>query len=80
MLRDGIARLKEQFGLAVEQINLQQMLTGEFNLLWIWFQETRTKRLRGYGAVDEELSSCLDPQLDEMIGIIDQCLRTCAET
>lgn len=80
MLRDGIAQVKEQFGLAVERINLQRMIAGEFNILWVWLQEATTKKLRRYGAVDEDLQYRLDPLLEKMAGLIETVLQTLAET
>ncbi|MBI3301281.1 MAG: hypothetical protein HYZ72_04285 [Deltaproteobacteria bacterium] len=78
-LRECIALAKARFGLEGEQTNLRQRLGGEFNILWVWLQETKTKKLSGYGAVDEGLERCLDPLLEEMTGLIDKALKTLAE-
>lgn len=78
-LRGCIVLAKERFGLEEEQTNLQQVLGGEFNILWVWLQETKAKKLSGYGAVDEGLERCLDPLLEEMAGLIDKALKTLAE-
>lgn len=75
-LRECIVQLKKQFNLSVEQINVQQMLTGEFNMLWIWLQDAKAKKLKGYGVVDPRLEQDLDPLLAEMAELIDTALKT----
>jgi len=73
-----IALVKDQFSLEVEQTNLQKMLVGELTMLSVWLQETKTKKLRGYGTVDEELQHRLDPLLEEMSDQIGKTLKTLA--
>ena len=73
-----IALIKDQFSLEVEQTNLQKMLVGELTMLSVWLQETKTKKLRGYGTVDEELQHSLDPLIEAMTGLIDKTLKTLA--
>jgi hypothetical protein len=76
MLRDGIAQIKERFGLAVERSNLQRMIAGEFNILWVWLQETKAKKLKRYGVVGPELEQELDPLLTGMAELVDAVLKT----
>ena len=74
-----LVQAKCRFSLEVEQTSLHRMLVGELTMLWVWLQDTKTKKLRGYGAVDEELQRRLDPLLEEMEGLIDDALKTLAE-
>jgi hypothetical protein len=78
-LRQCFIQAKCRFGLEVEKTSLHRMLVGELTMLWVWLQDTKTKKLRGYGAVDEELQRRLDPLLEEMEGLIDDALKTLAE-
>jgi hypothetical protein len=78
-LRQCLAQAKCRFSLEIEQTILHRMLVGEFTMLWVRLRDTKTKKLRGYGAVDEELPHRLDPLLEEMEGLIDDALKILAE-
>jgi hypothetical protein len=78
-LRECLVQVRDRFDLEVDQINLRKMVTGELAMFSVWLQEIKTKRLRGYGAVDEGLEHSLDPLLEEMAALIDETLKTLAE-
>ncbi|HEV8714163.1 MAG TPA: hypothetical protein VGX03_15215 [Candidatus Binatia bacterium] len=78
-LRECLAQVRDQFDLEVDQINLRRIVAGELAMFSVWLQESKTKRLRGYGAVDEGLEQSLDPLLEEMAALIDETLKTLAE-
>ena len=42
-------------------------------------QETKIKKLKGYGTVDEGLEHSLDPLLEEMTDLINKTLKTLTE-
>lgn len=75
-LRACIALVKDQFSLEVERTNLRKMLIGELAMFSVWLQDTKTKKLKGYGVIDEGLEQSLDPILEEMANQIDQTLKT----
>jgi len=78
-LRECLAQVRDRFDLEVDQINLRRIVAGELAMFSVWLQEAKTKRLKGYGAVDEGLEYSLDPLLEEMVALIDEALKTLAE-
>jgi hypothetical protein len=78
-LRQSIALAKDRFDLATEQTSVRQSLGGKLNMLWVWLQDIKTKKLASYGAVDRTLERDLDPLLIEMAELIDQMLTMLRE-
>jgi len=79
-LREHLAQVQDQFGLAVERTDIRSIFKGALNMLWVWLQESKTKKLRGYGTVDEGLDQDLDPLVEKMASLIDEVLKILAET
>jgi hypothetical protein len=47
-------------------------ILGSMAIQWVNLEEIRSKRLRGYGEVPNELREFLDPQVDRIMSLVDE--------
>lgn len=72
IIREKISNLAERFSLRGEIRMLSREIYGEMSVLWVSLEETKARRLRGYGEVAKGLADLLDPALDEIIALLDE--------
>jgi len=63
--------LKEKFHLEPMETDLRRIVVATASHLWVILEDSKSRRLKGYGEVPEELARELDPLLDELIRLID---------
>jgi hypothetical protein len=74
-VRDRIRSLAERFDLEREQKSLIRQLSARLTYDWTTIEEIKTRHLRGYGTTAEGLKETLDPELDAIIGLIQEMER-----
>ena len=72
LIRKGISSLAEQFGLRGETRMLSRKISSKLSILWVSLEETKARRLTGYGEVTAGLHDLLDPALDEIIALFEE--------
>lgn len=74
-VKNRIRSLAERFDLERERRSLRRQLSARLTYVWTTIEEIKTRHLRGYGAVAEGLKDTLDPELDAIIGLIQEMER-----
>lgn len=70
--RQRLKLMRKRFHLAPQRLNLRGLLRGDFSHFWSVLHDCRSSKLKGYGAVDPELKTTLDPAIDELLTIVQQ--------
>lgn len=65
-----IGALSGRFGLNHETADLAREIHGRLVEMWSALEDTRSHKLRRYGAVDPRLATLLDPEMDELIELV----------
>jgi hypothetical protein len=63
---DRIRCLRDRFQLNRETRPASREIFGGLSLLWVALQESDSKRLRGYGALDPVDAQTLDPEIEQL--------------
>lgn len=63
-----IRRLRTHFHLPQEVRSVSRRIIGNLSLLWVALQESDSRRLHGYGAVDAVDAQVLDPDIEMLAG------------
>jgi len=69
-MREQIRRAAEEFQLPGEEQNAARYIVGTLSLSWESLEEIRSRKLKGYGAVDPALRDTLDPILKQLIRLL----------
>ncbi|NPV77708.1 MAG: hypothetical protein HPY59_15210 [Anaerolineae bacterium] len=64
-----LASLVEKLELEPMEESTNQILMAEMSMNWVSLLDSRSDRLRGYGKVNPEIASILDPMLDHLAGM-----------
>ena len=70
-----IRALAERFDLERQQVSVSRQLFARLTYDWTTIEEIKTRHLRGYGTTAEGLKETLDPELDAIIGLIQEMER-----
>ncbi len=71
-IKNLINQVAQKLGLDKQREEMRSRLVGVMTIQWVNLEEIRSKRLRGYGEVPDELRDFLDPQVDKMIRLVDK--------
>jgi hypothetical protein len=69
--REKVACVKNAFELPARTGDLGRIIAAQVSSLWENVHNCRSKNLRGFGKLDPVLAETLDPQLDEIITLLD---------
>jgi hypothetical protein len=50
----------------------KSQILGSMAIQWVNLEEIKSRRLRGYGEVPNELREFLDPQVDRIMSLVDE--------
>jgi hypothetical protein len=73
--RRRLKPLKDKFGLAPQRKDVRAILRGHFSHFWAVLHDCHSAKLKGYGSVDPELKTTLDPELDILLDLVAQLQR-----
>ena len=62
----GLTELRDGLGLSKQQMNRFNAINAYLSELWVSLVETKSRHLKAYGPVPENLAAYLDPRLDAM--------------
>jgi len=69
-----------ELGLRKQVIELDKLIESRLSRIWVTLHESKSRGLRGYGAVPEELKAYLDPRMDGILSLLTQLRETLRET
>jgi hypothetical protein len=69
-----------ELGLRKQVIELDKLIESRLSRIWVTLHESKSRGLRGYGAVPEELKRYLDPRMDEILSLATHLRETLRET
>lgn len=72
LVREKIKVMEERFDLEKKSRGVSRDTMGKLVYGWEILEGAKARYLRGYGAVADGLAEALDPQLDEIIGLVDE--------
>lgn len=67
---EKIARIKRDLNLPQRRVDVDKLLTAYLSEMWVTLHETKAETLGGYGEVRDELRAYLDPQVEEVLGLV----------
>lgn len=70
LIRERIKIISDRFALEKEYKEVTKKIFGKFFSCWETVEGVKAKRLKGYGAVSDELYHVLDPQLNIIADLI----------
>jgi len=74
-IRKIIKYIADELGLEKREDNVRGKIIGTLIIKSINLEEIKSKRLRGYGEVPDELREFLDPQIDKMMRLVDEICK-----
>jgi hypothetical protein len=51
-------------------VELDKLIESRLSRIWVTLHESKSRGLRGYGVVPEDLKSYLDPRMDGMLSLL----------
>ena len=77
-----IESIKELINHIVQELNLERRreettsrILGSMTIQWVNLEEIKSKRLRGYGEVPDELREFLDPRVDKIMSLVNEICK-----
>ncbi len=70
--REIVAKLRDRFALEVQTQDVRHWLLGHFSVLWNILHDSRAEKLKGFGDVAGDLSTQLDPEIEQLIEIVSE--------
>jgi hypothetical protein len=69
-----------ELGLRRQVIELDKLIESRLSRIWVTLHESKSRGLRGYGAVPEDLKRFLDPRMDGILSLLTHLRETLRET
>jgi hypothetical protein len=70
--REHVRKLRNRFDLLVQSQDARRWLLGHFSALWAMMADSHAAGFKGFGDVSPELAPALDPEVDELIDILNK--------
>jgi hypothetical protein len=67
---DKVTAIRRDLGLRKQVVELDKLIESRLSRIWVTLHESKSRGLRGYGAVPEELKAYLDPHLDGILSLL----------
>ena len=77
---DRVTTIRSDLGLPKRTVELDKVIESRLSHIWVTLHESKSRGLRGYGAVPEELKRYLDPRMDEILSLATHLRETLRET
>ena len=77
---DKLESISLELGLRKQVVELDKLIESRLSRIWVTLHESKSRGLRGYGAVPEELKAYLDPRMDGILSLLTQLRETLRET
>lgn len=73
--REEILKVAEQFSLQKADKKASQQISAKLAHCWEILEDSRAKKLKSYGSVEEGLEKILDPRIDVLIDLLGEMGR-----
>ena len=60
-------------------VELERLIDSRLSRIWVTLHESKSRGLRGYGVVPDELKKYLDPRMDEILSLVTDLRETLRE-
>ena len=67
---DKVKSIRLELGLPKQVVELDKLIESRLSHIWVTLHESKSRGLRGYGVVPEDLKSYLDPRMDGMLSLL----------
>lgn len=75
LARNKILVIVEQFSLQKTNKTASQQISVKLSYCWEILEDTRAKKMKKYGSIDEGIEKILDPQIDALVDLIGEMER-----
>ncbi len=75
LVREEILKVSEQFSVQKADRKASQQISAKLSYCWDILEDSRTKKLKRYGAVEEGLEKILDPRIDALTDLLGEMER-----
>lgn len=72
LVREKSSSLSKQLALEMKQMKSSSQILADLSYCWETLEGSKAKQLKGYGEVAEGLEEVLDPQINTIIGLINE--------
>ena len=72
LVREKSSSLSKQLALEMKQMKSSSQILADLSYCWETLEGSKVKQLKGYGEVAEGLEEVLDPQINTIIGLINE--------
>ena len=75
VLRDILEKLQKQFGLKKRIVEVKRQIIGNLYYCLQITEAAKAKKMKGYGAVADDLENHLDPQINQIHRVIREIIK-----
>ena len=68
-----------ELGLRKQVVELDRLIESRLSRIWVTLHESKSRGLRGYGVVPEDLKEYLDPRMDGILSLLTDLRETLRE-
>jgi hypothetical protein len=65
-----VTSIRQELGLPKQVVELDKLIESRLSRIWVTLHESKSRGLRGYGVVPEDLKKYLDPRMDGMLSLL----------
>jgi hypothetical protein len=67
---DKVTSIRLELGLPKRVVELDKLIESRLSHIWVTLHESKSRGLRGYGVVPEDLKRYLDPRMDGILSLL----------
>ena len=76
---DNLDSISLELGLRKQVVELDKLIESRLSRIWVTLHESKSRGLRGYGAVPDELKTYLDSRMDGILSLLTLLRETLRE-
>jgi len=76
---DKLEVISLELGLRKQVVELDRLIESRLSRIWVTLHESKSRGLRGYGVVPEDLKKYLDPRMDGILSLLTDLRETLRE-
>jgi len=67
---EKVDSIRVELGLTRQAVELEKLIESRLSHIWVTLHESKSRGLRGYGVVPEEMKKYLDPRIDAILSVV----------
>ena len=76
---DKLEVISLELGLRKQVVELDRLIESRLSRIWVTLHDSKSRGLRGYGVVPEDLKKYLDPRMDGILSLLTDLRETLRE-